>query len=343
MSSKFLTTAQVLDQTPASQSATPPEDGSPNSETYVIGVDIGGTNLRLALADAEGRILSRRASSTIEARNPESVVHAIDEAVEEMAGEASINRRAIRSIGAAVPGTTDVEAGVVIATSYLMGWRNVPFRHMLEEALNLPAAIDNDVNVAAVGESWVGSGIGVRDFVFLAIGTGIGAGLVLNGRPFRGAGWAAGEIGYMLVPGIDTEPAERGAPGPLEQRVGGQGIREAWSRAWTPQSTSLPCDITATEIFEGARSGDPLAGQILQQAAQMLSYAIYNMSVVLNCSLFVMGGRVGLHPVLCDATELALTKWTTRSPLRLVPSTLGEDAQLLGSIRLALDTADRVA
>lgn len=313
-------------------------DAAASSEGYVVGVDIGGTNLRLALADMTGRILVRQASS-IESKNADAVVEAIRRGVEALMREANVPRSALRAIAAGAPGITDVDAGVVIATSYLMGWSNVPLQSMLELSLGVPATVDNDVNMAAVGESWTGSGKDVRDFVFIAIGTGIGAGVVLEGRPFRGMGWAAGEIGYMLVPGVSSEPVERGVPGALESMIGGEGIREAWLREWAKEKTSLPRELTATKIFDGAHAGDPLAQTILQRSAQMLSYAIYNISLVLNCSLFVLGGGVGTHPVFCEATQKALEKWSSRSKLQLSRSVLGEDAQLMGAIWLALDTA----
>lgn len=116
----------------------------------------------------------------------------------------------LKSIAAGAPGITDVNEGIVIATSYLMGWRDVPLRALLEDALHIPAAVDNDVNLAAIGESWCGAAKDEQNFVFLAIGTGIGAGIVLNGSPYRGTNWAAGEIGYMLVPGIPDIPGRAG-------------------------------------------------------------------------------------------------------------------------------------
>jgi glucokinase len=330
---------QIMEQEQTGNPEKSYQDVEVSSEGYVVGVDIGGTNLRLALADMTGRVLARQASSTAESKGAAAVVKDIQHGVEELVRKANIPHSALRAIAAAAPGVTDVNTGVVIATSYLMGWRNVPLQSMLESSLGIPATVDNDVNMAAIGESWMGSGKGVRDFVFIAIGTGIGAGVVLNGRPFHGMEWAAGEIGYMLVPGVSSEPAERGAPGALESMIGGEGIRETWSRQWSHEKTSLPRELTATRIFDGAHAGDPLAQAILQQSAQMLSYAIYNISLVLNCPLFVLGGGVGTHPVFCEATQKALEKWRSRSPLQLSRSALGADAQLMGAVRAALDTA----
>ncbi len=306
---------------------------------YVAGVDIGGTNLRLALADLSGAIVAKWSSSTTGVRGADTVVDLICEGVKRVLQQTSVPRHALKAIAVGVPGVTDVEEGRVIATSYLFGWHDVPLAAKLEAALNIPAAVDNDVNLAAVGESWAGATKGARDFVFVAIGTGIGAGIVLNHSLFHGAGWAAGEIGYMPVPGTPNAPRKRDEPGALESMIGGEGIRAEWKKLWTADKTTLPQEMVASEIFDAALAGDPLAQTILQQSARMLSHAIYNMSLVLNCPLFVLGGGVGLHPALCAATRGMLQQWAVRGRPELIPSELGPDAQLMGALRLALDTA----
>ncbi|HUV95883.1 MAG TPA: ROK family protein [Acidobacteriaceae bacterium] len=315
-------------------------DRTPSADAgYVAGVDIGGSNLRLALADRTGVIISKWSCSTTGVRAADAVIGLICDGVGHLLQQVSVPREALKAIGAGAPGVTDVDEGRVIATSYLMGWRDVPLAAMLEAALNIPSAVDNDVNLAAVGESWLGAAQGARDFVFLAIGTGIGAGIVLNHSLFRGAGWSAGEIGYMLVPGTPNAPRKRDEPGALESMIGGEGIRTEWQKIWSADQTSLSRDLTATEIF-GAAASDTLAQTILQQSARMLSHTIYNMSLILNCPLFVLGGGVGLHPALLAATQNMLLQWAVRGRPQLIASQLGPDAQLMGALRLALDTAD---
>jgi glucokinase len=230
---------------------------------------------------------------------------------------------------------------VVIATSYLMGWRDVPLRAMLEDALRIPASVDNDVNLAALGESCFGAGRGVREFVFLAIGTGVGAGIILKGELFQGSAWTAGEIGYMLVPGISEEPAALGKPGGLEGAVGGEGLRAQWKSQWSPEKTTMPCELTATQIFDAAIGGDSLANDLLDGAARVLGYAIFDMTLVLNAPLLVLGGSVGLHTALRDRTQAVLDKHARRMRPQLLLSALGNDAQMMGAIRLAQLTARR--
>ena len=337
--SRKTSSTTMQQQQTGSPEAMQPDRSATSHAGYVIGVDIGGTNLRLALADMSGAILDRWSSSIAGIRSADAVIDLIRNGTERLLQQNLVPRSALQAIGAGAPGITDVDKGVVIATSYLLGWRDVPLQDLLEAAFDVPAAVDNDVNLAALGESWAGAAKGTRDFVFLAIGTGIGAGIVLNGQLFRGMGWAAGEIGYMLVPGASDEPAERGKPGALESVIGGEGIKTQWQHLWRKESTTLPRELTATEVFDGALAGDALAQTLLHQAARMLADAIYNMSLVLNCPLFVLGGGVGMHTALGDATRHHMERWNLRAQLQLTRSVLGPDAQLMGAIRLALDTA----
>ena len=306
---------------------------------YVVGADIGGSNLRLALADMSGEVLAKWVVSTAGIRDPHVVVRLIEEGVDDLLQQNHLSRSLLRGAAAGAPGVTNVDEGVVIATSYLMGWRDVPLRALLEARLGVPAAVENDVNTAAIAESRIGAGQGIRDFVFIAVGTGIGAGIVLNGRLFHGMGWSAGEIGYMLVPGTSVSPVESGEPGALESIVGGEGIKAQWQSLWSADRTQLPRDLVATQIFDHALAGDSLAQAVLHNSAQTLAYAIYNLAVVLNCPLFVLGGSVGMHPALWKSTQEILAQRDKRLQPKLVRSTLGPEAQLNGAIHLALDAA----
>jgi glucokinase len=312
---------------------------APVDPGYVVGADIGGTNLRLALADMGGKVLGRWAVSTAGIRDPHVVVGLLEEGVDALLQQIHAPRSLLRAVAAGAPGVTDVDEGIVIATSYLMGWRDVPLRALLEDRLGVPAAVENDVNTAAIAESRIGVGLGIRDFVFLAIGTGIGAGIVLNGKLFHGMSWSAGEIGYMLVPGTSVSPVGSGEPGALESIVGGEGIKHQWLSVWSPDRTALPKDLMATQIFDHALAGDALAQSVLHKSVQTLAYAIYNLAVVLNCPLFVLGGSVGMHPAFWNLTQEILTERDTRLQPKVLRSTLGSDAQVFGAIHLALDAA----
>ena len=303
---------------------------------FVIGVDIGGTNLRLALADCSGNIVGRWACSTAGIRDPQAIVRFICQGVDALILESGRSRRNLKAIAAGAPGITDSERGLVLATSYLMGWKDVPLRDLLVAELGVPTFVDNDVNMAAFGEYSAGSASGVDDFVFLAIGTGVGAGIVLNGEVYRGHGWLAGEVGYMLVPGTGVTTIEGDRPGALEEIVGGEGIQSHWRSHWSEAKTALSQKAAATQIFDAALTGDALAQEQLGFVSRTLAYAIYNISLVLNCPLFVLGGSVGLHPALRKAADTVLKQINPRVQPRLAPSSLGAEAQLNGAVFRAI-------
>ena len=329
----------MLQQKHSSASGSPQAIPVAPETGYVVGADIGGSSLRLALAGMNGDILGKWMVSTAGICDPEVVVRLIHEGVEDLLQQNLLPHGSLRAVAAGAPGVTNVDEGVVLATSYLMGWRDVPLRALLEASLGVPAAVENDVNTAAIAESKIGAAQGIRDFVFLAVGTGIGAGIVLNGRLFHGTNWSAGEIGYMLVPGTSAKPVESGEPGALESIVGGEGIKAQWQSLWHEDRTELPRDLVATQIFDHALAGEALAQTVLQRSAQTLAYAIYNLAVVLSCPLFVLGGSVGMHPALWKLTQEILAQRDKRVQPKLLRSTLGPDAQLNGAIHLAIDTA----
>lgn len=311
------------------------------NDRLVVAVDIGGSNLRVALANSRGNILGKWSASTKDTSSPEMVIAQIEEGVDSLLEASSASRNSLAAIAAGAPGITDAEAGVVVATSYLRGWRDVPFQSLLEFAFGIPAAVENDVRMAALGEHWMGAARGIPNFVFLAIGTGIAAGMFANGTLIRGANSTAGEVGYMYVPGTSEQVAQRGTPGSLESALGGDSIRQQWLEAGEAGAHSN--HLTATEIFDLALTGHRLAMRILDRSAQLLAYAVYNISLVLNPSLFVLGGGVGMSGALRDATEAVLKRYSEPLRPKVIISNLGQDAQLMGAIRLALDRVDRPA
>jgi len=311
-----------------------------SNPSYVLGIDVGGSNLRVALADMNGRLLGKWSTSTKRTDSPAMVIKQIQKGVNHLMQQAPAPSGSLFSAGVGAPGITDGNSGVVIATSYLQGWKNVPLRSLLQSALQVPVVIENDVRSGAVGEHWLGTARGVQDFVFLAIGTGIAAGVLVNGELVQGSDCTAGEVGYMLVPGVPEAAVQPGAPGSLESIIGGESIQLQWLQACNGTSVGLSNNLSPTEIFESAQAGDPLAKAVLDRTARILAYAIYNMSLVLNSSLFVLGGGVGASPLLLDATRSVLEQYSTPARPKLALASLGQDAQLMGTIRLALDVAE---
>ena len=313
---------------------------SDNLTGHVIAVDIGGTNVRVALADSKGNILGKWAASTKRTSSPQMVVGQIGVGVKHLLVESGVSKSSLRAVAAGAPGVTDRAAGVVFATSYLKGWKNAPLGKLLENTFGVPSAIENDVKLAAIGEKWMGTARGIRDFVFLAIGTGIAAGIFVNGELVHGPDWVAGEVGYMIVPGTPETPAKRGTPGSLETMIGGEGLKEQWLKHTGSRNGRDVRDLTATGIFYHALTGDERAKNVLEQTARILAHTVYNMSTVLNSSLFILGGGVGMNSTLIAATRRILEPYTQPSHPKLIASSLGQDAQLIGAIRLALDLAE---
>jgi len=301
---------------------------------YVAGVDLGGSTIRLALANLDGSIVARWTVSTRGNRTPPKIVALIHSGLQALLQQAKIPRSKLRALGAGAPGVTDVRAGIVLSAPNLSGWHSVPLRELLEKKLKIPAVIENDVNAAAIGERWSGSAKGISNFVFLALGTGIGSGIVLNDHLYHGSDWAAGEVGYLLLPGEEVSPVLMKESGALEKALGGNAIEGIWRRV-NPGHDGTG-RLRATEIFELAARGNTSARKLLRSSAQILANAITNISVLLNPSLIVLGGSLGTSEHLVDATRELLDKNDFARP-RLAISTLGAEAQLHGAIRLALD------
>ena len=317
-----------------------PQSAANTADRIVLGIDIGGSNLRLALADSNAKILHTWAQDLRQTPDPASVVSLIKQGAHALLSQAALPYSNLAACAAGVPGITDTDRGIVLATSYLLGWRDVPLRAFLEEALRIPAAIDNDVNIAALGE-FHATAHGTRNFVFLAIGTGIGSGIVINGQVHRGETFSAGEIGYMLVPGVSEIPADKDMPGALEDRIGGTGIQEQWRTLWNPERTQLPNDAAPTTIFTEAASGGALASELMNSSARILAYAIYNTALILNCRLFVLGGGAGTHPAFLACVQQHVNARNPYAPITVLPSTLGPAAQLAGAVHVALEIANR--
>jgi glucokinase len=308
---------------------------------YVAAVDIGGTNLRLVVADMAGAIVGKWMGSTVGASSPGQVVQLIRKGVKQIQRQRGVREGTFLAIAAGAPGVTDSKNGVVLLTSYLGGWKDVPLGKLLEDAFGAPAVIENDVRLGAMGERWKGSARGLDNFVFLAIGTGIAAGICVNGELLHGPEFAAGEVGYLVVPGTPEVGVREGTPGPLESVIGGEGIKAQWRQFTQRMYGEALSDLSATDIFDRAMDGDEHARRVLDRTAKILAHAVYNISVVLNCPHFILGGGVGTSAILRDAAESVLQSYTEPARPKLSLSSLGPEAQLIGAVRLALDAAEK--
>jgi len=300
---------------------------------YVAGVDIGGSTVRVAIADLNGAIVGRWSAALLTERGPQALSELVRNGISYAAQQQKVPVRKIIHIAAGAPGITDVTAGRVISAPNLTGWHDVPLRDLLQKKTGVATTVENDVNLGALGESWCGAARNVSNFVFLAIGTGVGAGIILNGMLHHGANWSAGEVGYMLLPGLRQVPPMTDEPGGLESAVGGHGIERSFAPA--PGGGAL----RATDIFDLAAGGDARARTILHRAADLLAMAVTNLSLALDLSLVVLSGGVGTHQALLQAVHRRLERNQFARP-QLALTTLKGDAQLYGAIYLSLQAAE---
>jgi glucokinase len=303
---------------------------------YVVGVDIGrADHVRIALADLNGTVIGRWSSALRAERSPEVVTELIAAGISRVSQQQKVSVKKILQIAVGAPGITDVAAGRVL--SNLTGWHDVPLRDLLQRKIQIATIVENDVNLGALGEGWRGAARNVANFIFLAIGTGVGAGIVLNGMLHHGANWSAGEVGYLLLPGLSPDAPNADQPGTLESAIGGRNIEEAWIEQ-TNTSDSVAA-LPATDIFDLAANGDSRAREVLYAVADQLAMAITNLSLVLDLSLVVLSGGVGGHPGLLRAIERRLERNPFARP-QLVIGSLNSEAPSYGAIWLALQACE---
>jgi len=309
------------------------------SHGYVAGADIGGTRLRMILADLNGKVITQWSTQfTEKQRTPKAVCTLMHDGMKTMCQEGSTSLKKVLHLTAGAPGITNVDSGVVISAPNLKDWNDVPLRSMIEKEMGIPTVVENDTNLAAVGEHWHGSASGVEDFVFVALGTGVGAGSFLRGRLHHGVNWSAGEIGYMGGNGGAREPLQVRSTGQLERAIGGRGIEAEWVRLLHRDRRAGEAALTklrASEIFDLAVDGDRLAGEVVLYTAQILAHCVSNLALALDPELVILGGGVGSHSELCRATEKFLQQNEFARP-RIRSSSLGTQAQLHGAISISL-------
>ena len=307
---------------------------------YVVGMDIGTAIFRFYVADLNGKVLIKWAESTHSHSTPEHITALVRKCLRRLQSDEKIPPKKLLALAVSVPGMTNAAIGVVRSASPLpTGWWDVPLGEILRKETGIPTQVENDVNLAAIGENWCGSAQDVKDFVFLAIGTGLGAGIFVNGRLHHGSGGMAGEIGYLYIPGSEESPLAVHKSGSLENALAAKGIEHSWQLLQRKNGDGhRPSRLTARRILDLAAKGEMRAVTILQRKAHNLADAVANICVILDPSLVVLGGRIGSHPALFEATRQIVEQNEFCRP-QLVLSRLGLDAPALGAIWLALKSA----
>lgn len=295
-------------------------DGTPQ---HVLGFDLGGTNLRAALAEvAGGAVLAELSEPAVDVTGPSLATR-----VAALADKLGADTLAAACVG--VPGPIGTH-GRVGPTVNLAGLSGVPVRALIEEKLGVQVVVENDVNLAALGEYRHGRGAGADDLVFVAVGTGVGMGIVAGGEILRGARGGAGELG-LLPMGPGRVPTNLDELGPLEAVAGGAGLAARWS-----EHTGRPA--SGREVFAAAEAGERFALQLLEDQAAALAMGVRAVQAILDPTLVVFGGGIGVRQDVVARVQAVLVAHGLPLP-EIAVSALGERAGVIGAVAAALQAA----
>ncbi len=307
--------------------------------THVVAVDLGGTKVIGALADREGAILAQRTEAT-DTSGPRALVEQLRALAHGLADDAGVAWPAVGALAVGVPGTVDPSGGRIRIAYNIPDLGETSLAGELASlGERLRVVVENDVNAAALGERRAGLAADAEQFAFVAIGTGIGAGLVIDGELRRGLGGAAGEIGYLPFGGDPLDPRVR-RRGALEEAVSGRGIvADAERRLADGGASELSPGCTAADVFAAARRGDALACASVEREAQLVAMTIAALAAVVAPELVVLGGGIGAEELLLEPVRRCCEELVAQ-PLRIERSALGARAALVGALALALDALD---
>lgn len=308
-----------------------------NEAAWVVGIDVGRRWVRAALADLSGTIVARQ-DERVRLRSSQTLVHQIGGIARAVTKEHDLDWERVTQVTVGSPGVVDPARGHLVLAANLPGWERQGIVEAIRTEFATAVHIENDVNLAALGELWRGHGRTCQNFAYLWIGTGVGLGLVIDGRLHRGAHGLAGEIGHLPI-GID-EPPE---PPPAGSSPAGAGwfassaVADAIVRLASSRGVDGP--LTLRSVFSLARKGDPLAREVVDAEARLLARAVSTIAAVVDPELVILGGGVGHNgDLLLEPIERELLALTPLS-VRVVTSALGTDAVLHGAIGVAVSAA----
>ena len=316
---------------------------------FVVGVDIGATSLYLALADLNGNILERHSEPGDVREQPEVLLSRVAELIEVMLGKKNGRSEQVLAIGIGVPGPVKFDEGVLVAPPLMPVWESYPIKTFMKQhftAANI--AVDNDVNVMAVGEVHAGAGKGIENFIFLKIATGIGAGIICHGDIYRGQDGAAGDVGHICID-YNGPVCHCGNVGCVEAMAAGpaiaaRGLEAAESGSSDLLSAALAAKdgvMTAEMVGDAAKGGDIAANEIIKTSGRMVGGMLAGLVNFFNPQMILIGGGVSDIGIryLSAIRQAVLRRSTALSTrhLRIEFSPLGKDGGVIGAIWLALD------
>ncbi len=309
-----------------------------NDDGYtVIGIDVGGTNLYGALANIGGKIIGE-VHQPLQCASAEESYSLVSELIRSLIELSRQGERRLLGIVVGAPGITHRKEGIVEWAPSL-SWRNFPLKLRLEECSCVQVIVENDVNLAALGEQWFGAGIGVNNMILIAIGTGVGAGLIIDGCIYRGHSESAGEVGYLVSNTTSLGKLFDGF-GSLEKIVSGSSIAERGRVLLAGQNPTDQIEkLTSEGVFNAARKGEAWAIQNIDETVDYLSMAIANISTIIDPELIVLGGGVANSADMLIPPIVKKIEGVIQHLPRLVASTLGPRASVMGAITMTLHSA----
>ncbi|MGG0176225.1 ROK family glucokinase [Gottfriedia acidiceleris] len=310
----------------------------------IVGVDLGGTSIKLALLTNNGEFIDKWEVPTDKSDSGKHIPKTITIAIEEKLKQMDKTKEDIAGIGIGAPGSVRLEDGLIFAAVNL-GWVNFPLKEILENESGIPVIVDNDANIAAVGEMWKGAGNGAKDVVMVTLGTGVGGGVIVNGDVAHGISGSAGEIGHITVQLENGVLCNCGKTGCLETISSATGIARIANEKLqnTTKETILKemsndSPITAKDVFEAYSNGDEVAEEIVNHVMRYLALVLAGVGNTLNPENIIIGGGVSnagemlLKPLKKYFDEFAFT--TVRESTKLSIAKLGNDAGAIGAAYL---------
>lgn len=296
---------------------------------FVVGIDVGGTNVKLGLVDDAGRVFARAGFSTKTVmQTTETLINAICEAALSLLITAGVEKQDVQGVGIGLPGLVDVKHGVVRVLPNIPGWHDVPLKSIMEARLQLPVQLENDVNLITLGEWKYGAAQGKQDVICMTLGTGVGAGLILDGRIYRGPGFAAGEIGHVPY-GEDGPKCGCGGQGCYERYVGNERLHQDAARMFGNDQ------ITLEEVYAKALEGDRQALNFWDQTGEKVAKGLIGTINILNPECVVVGGGVSRSlELMLPAIERVIHGRCMKiqaQMVKFVKASLDSDAGIIGA------------
>lgn len=311
-------------------------------ENYVFGIDVGGTTVKCGLFTAEGTLLDKWEIKTNKENSGAFILGDIADAIHKKLEEKKIEKSAVLGVGMGVPGPVKADGTVLECVN--LGWGVFNVNEAMQQLIGLPVAAGNDANVAALGEMWKGGGQGYQDVVMVTLGTGVGGGIIIDGKICAGSNGAGGELGHMIVNPEETDVCGCGGHGHLEQYASATGIvrmaKKELEAADTPSALRNYETLYAKNIFDEAKLGDAVAAALVDKLCAILAGALTHVAATVDPQVFVIGGGVSkAGEILTDGLKKHynqnLLSALREKEFRL--ATLGNDAGIYGSAKMILD------